>query len=131
MNSLQLKLTQEQWRIQQFCPELEQFMLLQNVHERQRFKVIICVLEAINNILDHTEAGLEQIVLIMHCNDDRIIVDLLDHSTVLPKIEPHHCPEQMNEHGRGLWIMYNWMDEVRFQPTVLGTHLRLILLRRH
>ena len=31
--------------------------------------------------------------------------------------------------GRGLWIMYNWMDQVLNQPTVLGNHLRMSLLR--
>ncbi|MGL5669537.1 MAG: ATP-binding protein [Shewanella sp.] len=131
MNSLQFNLTHDQWSQQPFCSELEQFMLMQNVHERQRFKVITCILEAVSNVINHTEDSREPIVLIVHCNHDRIIVDLLDRSPMVPKVSFDQCPDQLSEHGRGLWIMYNWMDAVRFQTTVLGSHLRLTLLRHH
>jgi serine/threonine-protein kinase RsbW len=129
MNSLQLNLTPQIIEQQQFCIELEQFMLNNQVCDKQRFKVITCTLEGVNNILQHTSCDAANITLLMHCNTDSVIVDLLDNAlyTELPALID--CPDQNEEQGRGLWIMYSWMDQVWNQPTVLGSHLRMSLLR--
>jgi serine/threonine-protein kinase RsbW len=129
MNSLQLNLNHQVIEQQHFCEELDQFMLNNDVTERQRFKVITCALEGVNNILQHTECDAANITLLMHCNADKIIVDLLDTATFHSLPFPINCPQNNTEHGRGLWIMYNWMDQVQNQPTVLGSHLRMSLLR--
>ena len=129
MNSLQLNLSQQVIEQQQFCIEIDQFMLSNAINERQRFKVITCTLEGVNNILQHTQCDAANITLLMHCNADRIIVDLLDTATYRPLPTPTDCPDKNTENGRGLWIMYNWMDQVLNQPTVLGNHLRMSLLR--
>jgi len=129
MNSLQLNLNHQVIEQQQFCVELDQFMLNNAINDRQRFKVITCTLEGVNNILQHTQCNAANITLLMHCNADRIIVDLLDTAEYHSLPTPTDCPDINTENGRGLWIMYNWMDQVLNQPTVLGNHLRMSLLR--
>mgnify|MGYP001046037702 FL=1 len=129
MNSLQLNLNHQVIEQQQFCVALDQFMLNNAINDRQRFKVITCTLEGVNNILQHTQCNAANITLLMHCNADRIIVDLLDTAEYHSLQTPTDCPDINTENGRGLWIMYNWMDQVLNQPTVLGNHLRMSLLR--
>ncbi|AZQ11077.1 ATP-binding protein [Shewanella khirikhana] len=129
MNSLQLNLNQHLWEQNQLFLELEQFLLQNNVHPKQRFKLITCVLEAVGNVLHHGKSPLDKVILIIHCSHDCLTVDLLDPS-VSPELDmPSHCPERDGENGRGLWILYNWMDKVNFQHAISGTHLRLSLLR--
>ncbi|WP_299791109.1 ATP-binding protein [uncultured Shewanella sp.] len=129
MNSIQLNLSQSVWSSNLLCQELEQFLQQNSVQIQQRFKVITCILEALSNVLEHTDNQVEDIVIIMHCNQDRITVDLLDKAPYLPMGDQVECPSPFSISGRGLWIIQNWMDQVRYQASVAGTHLRLSLLR--
>jgi len=129
MNSIQLNLSQSVWNSNLLCQELEQFLQQNRVHIQQRFKVITCVLEALSNVLEHTDNQCEDIVIIMHCNPDRITIDLLDNAPYRHIGAQIECPSPFSISGRGLWIIQNWMDQVRFQASVAGTHLRLSLLR--
>lgn len=129
MNSLQLNLNQSLWEQNQLFQELEQFLLQNHVHPKQRFKLITCVLEAVGNVVRHGACPLEKVILIVHCNHDSLTVDLLDPSFTPELAMPQNCPSRDGETGRGLWILYNWMDKVRFQHAINGTHLRLSLLR--
>lgn len=129
MNSLQLNLNQHLWDQNQLLQELEQFLLQNDVNPRQRFKLITCVLEAVGNVLSHGTSQMEKVVLIVHCNHDALTVDLLDPSFTPELAMPDNCPSRDSETGRGLWILHNWMDKVRFQHAINGTHLRLSLLR--
>ncbi len=130
MNSLTFTLTDKAWQQDLLCLELEQFMLQNSVLKQERFKVVTCILEALGNSIKHASSELSDITVILHCDHDKITVDLLD------KRPPHkangepNCPQPMAGSGRGLWIMNSWMDQVRFQPSVQGSHLRLSLLRR-
>lgn len=129
MNSLQLNLTENMIIQANFCSQLEQFMIQHQVSERQRFKIITCAMEGLNNIIEHTSSQASDITLLLHCDQERIVVDLLDKSDFIPITTPSDCPDKEQESGRGMWIMYNWMDQVLSQQTVLGSHLRLSLLR--
>ncbi|EDQ01533.1 conserved protein of unknown function, might belong to anti-sigma regulatory factor, serine/threonine protein kinase [Shewanella benthica] len=129
MNSIQLNLSQKIWSSKLLCAEFEQFLQQNNVPTQQRFKVITCILEALSNVLEHTDSRLEQIVVILHCDQELIIIDLLDNSPYTPIDNQVDCPSPFSLSGRGLWIIQNWMDQMRFQSSVAGTHLRLSLLR--
>ncbi|MBW8185242.1 ATP-binding protein [Shewanella nanhaiensis] len=129
MNSLKLNLSHCVWNSNLLCKELEQFLEQNSVQSQQKFKVITCVMEALSNVLEHTNSQIEEIIVILHCNNDRITVDLLDNSPYTPLDEQISCPSPLSLSGRGLWIMQNWMDQVRYQSSVAGTHLRLSLLR--
>ena len=129
MNSIQLNLSQKIWSSKLLCSELEQFLQQNSVHTQQRFKVITCILEALSNVLEHTDSRLEQIVVILHCDQEIITIDLLDNSPYTPIDDQVDCPSPFSLSGRGLWIIQNWMDQMRFQASVAGTHLRLSLLR--
>ncbi|AQS38806.1 anti-sigma regulatory factor (Ser/Thr protein kinase) [Shewanella psychrophila] len=129
MNSIQLNLSQKIWSSKLLCAELEQFLQQNSVRTQQRFKVITCILEALSNVLEHTDSHLEQIVVILHCDQEIITIDLLDNSPYTPIDDQVDCPSPFSLSGRGLWIIQNWMDQMRFQASVAGTHLRLSLLR--
>jgi serine/threonine-protein kinase RsbW len=129
MNSIKITLSQCILNDNLLCIELEQFLEQHNVKPEQKFKVITCVMEALGNVLDHTNSQLEDIILILHCNSDKITIDLLDNSPFTPINEEATCPSPLSLSGRGLWIMQHWMDQVKFQSSAAGTHLRLSLLR--
>lgn len=129
MNSIQLNLSQKVWSSKLLCSEFEQFLQQNSVPTQQRFKVITCILEALSNVLQHTDSRLEQIVVILHCDQDIITIDLLDNSPYTPIDNQVDCPSPFSLSGRGLWIIQNWMDQMKFQNSVAGTHLRLSLLR--
>lgn len=129
MNHLQINLTRSILKNVDFCNEVEQFLTLQNIANPQRFKIVTCILEAVGNLLQHASTGVDSAILMIHCQPDRVVVDLLD-STTLNSVP--QAPSQLQidkESGRGLWILEHWMDQVRFQPTAAGTHLRLSSLR--
>lgn len=129
MNSIKLNVSQNVLSSHLLCIELEQFLAQNSVQSQQRFKVITCVLEALSNVLEHTNSQLEEIIIILHCDHDRITIDLLDNSPFIPLNEAASCPSPLSLSGRGLWIIQHWMDHVKFQSSVAGTHLRLSLLR--
>ncbi|NRB22203.1 ATP-binding protein [Shewanella sp.] len=129
MNSIQLNLSQKVWSSKLLCAEFELFLQQNSVPTQQRFKVITCILEALSNVLQHTDSRLEQIVVILHCDQEIITIDLLDNSPYTPIDNQVDCPSPFSLSGRGLWIIQNWMDQMKFQNSVAGTHLRLSLLR--
>ncbi|WP_333481915.1 ATP-binding protein [Shewanella sp. MTB7] len=129
MNSIKLNVSQHVLNSNLLCTEFERFLAQNNVHPQQRFKVITCVLEALSNVLEHTNSQLEEIIIILHCNSDLITIDLMDNSPFISLNEEVSCPPPLSLSGRGLWIIQHWMDLVRFQSSVAGTHLRLSLLR--
>ncbi|WP_394200891.1 ATP-binding protein [Shewanella waksmanii] len=128
MNSLQFNVTQSVLNDPHFCTQLDQFLLQNSVMGSQRFKIVTCILEAVANIQQHSQHSLEQVSLILRCERDKVTIDLLDNNPHKPLQTPH-CPPAFSPSGRGLWIMQNWMDQVRYQGTVAGSHLRLSLLR--
>ncbi len=111
------------------CLKIDQFLEQNNVSSQQKFKVITCVMEALGNVIEHTTCQLEDIIIILHCNSDRITIDLLDNSPFTPLNEEATCPSPLSLSGRGLWIIQQWMDQVKFQSSAAGTHLKLCLLR--
>ncbi|BAJ01482.1 ATP-binding protein [Shewanella violacea] len=129
MNSMQLNLSQKIWSSKLLCAELELFLQQNSVLTQQRFKIITCILEALSNVLEHTDSRLEEVVVILHCNQEVITIDLLDNSPYTPIDDQVDCPSPFSISGRGLWIIQNWMDQMKFQASVAGTHLRLSLLR--
>lgn len=127
MNSLQLNLDRRVIQKHSVSKEIDQFMLQNQVAEMNRFKVVTCTLEAIANIFEHAKPPLKHMIVILHCDNNKVIVDLLDNSPFKALVQPNSCPSADVHSGRGLWIINNWMDSVRSQQTVAGTHLQLTL----
>ncbi|ACJ28394.1 hypothetical protein swp_1614 [Shewanella piezotolerans WP3] len=127
MNSLQINLNKTLLAKHSLCLEVDQFMLQNQISSSQRFKVITCILEAVANVINHSASSSKEIILILHSGDNKVIVDLLDNSPLHGNKSPLQCPDTNEQSGRGLWIMHNWMDSVRVQESVAGTHLQLSL----
>lgn len=127
MNSLQFNLNRDLMSKHSICKEIEQFMLQNQVSDSKRFKIITCTLEAIANIFDHTKPPVDVMIVICHCDSHKVTIDILDDSIHHALKQPTSCPPAPSSSGRGLWIINNWMDSVRSQKTVAGTHLQLTL----
>ena len=127
MNSLQLNLDRNVMQSHSISKEIDQFMLQNQVADSTRFKIITCTLEAIANVFEHATPSLKRMIVILHCDSHKVIVDLLDNSPHKTVLQPTSCPATNASSGRGLWIINNWMDSVRSQQTVAGTHLLLTL----
>ncbi|MCG9730989.1 ATP-binding protein [Shewanella sp. Isolate13] len=124
MNSLQFNLNRNIFANHSISKEIEQFMLQNEVSDTKRFKVITCVLEAVSNIFTHAAPKINSLIIILHCDHQQIVIDLLDNSQMQPFTPPTDCPPAEAISGRGLWIIKSWMDNVRIQETVAGTHLQ-------
>ncbi|MGS0682943.1 ATP-binding protein [Shewanella sp. 125m-7] len=127
MNSLQFTLNRNIMSKHSISKEIEQFMLQNQVSDTKRFKVITCILEAISNVFIHAKPKLGSMIIVLHCDEHKITVDLLDDSPLQILEAPKSCPPAESPSGRGLWIINNWMDSVRMQKTVAGTHLQLMV----
>ncbi|GIU17382.1 hypothetical protein TUM4261_36920 [Shewanella sp. c952] len=127
MNSLQINLNSAILAKHSLCLEIDQFMLQNQISSSQRFKIITCVLEAVANVINHGNNSAKEMVLILHSGDNKVVIDLLDNSKLHDSQAPQQCPNIVTESGRGLWIMHSWMDNVRVQESVAGTHLQLSL----
>lgn len=104
--------------------------LTQHVTEQQTFRTVTCIMEVLANLIEHTDESLNKVIIIIHCDANEIVVDILDDANFTLLLEPDNCPDAKEISGRGLWILHQWMDNVNFQPTVSGTHLRLSLQRQ-
>lgn len=124
MNSLQFNLDRNIMAKHSISREIEQFMLQNQVSDTKRFKVITCVLEAVSNVFSHAAPKLNSLIIILHCDHHQVVIDLLDNSPMQPLTAPTDCPPAKSTSGRGLWIINSWMDSVRIQETVAGTHLQ-------
>ncbi len=127
MNSLQFTLNRHIFQQHSISKEIDQFMLQNHVPDSNRFKIITCTLEAIANVFTHANPPLNHMIVILHCDKDKVTVDLLDNSKPSDFETEAQCPPAHSLSGRGLWILNNWMDTVRTQKTVAGTHLQLTL----
>lgn len=124
MNSLQFNLNRSIMAKHSISREIEQFMLQNQVSDTKRFKVITCILEAVSNAFTHAEPQLNSLIIILHCDHQQIVIDLLDNSQMQALTPPTDCPPAKSTSGRGLWIINSWMDNVRIQESVAGTHLQ-------
>lgn len=127
MNSLQINLNKALLAKHSLCLEIDQFMLQNQISTSQRFKIVTCVLEAVANVINHSNSRSNEMILILHSGDDKVVIDLLDNSALQNNQAPKQCPNTAAESGRGLWIMHSWMDNVRVQESLAGTHLQLSL----
>ncbi|KPZ72871.1 MULTISPECIES: ATP-binding protein [unclassified Shewanella] len=127
MNSLQMNLNLQLMTPEQIYDEVEAFLIANEITSLQRFKLMLCILEAVNNVSQHCPDNTEDVTLLVQNNKDNIVVDILDTAEFVELSAPKKCPTNDRPNGRGLWIMDQWMDKVNKKATVLGTHLRLSL----
>ncbi|WP_299490232.1 ATP-binding protein [uncultured Shewanella sp.] len=126
MLNFQINLDKSNINQSKVCNDVDNF-LKSHITQQQRFKVITCIMEVLANLIMHTDDSLNKVIIIIHCDIDNIVIDILDDANFTLLKAPDDCPEADQLSGRGLWILEQWMDEVSFQPTVSGTHLRLSL----
>ncbi|GIU51201.1 ATP-binding protein [Shewanella sp. KT0246] len=127
MNSLQINIAIDDMTSEQIYDDIEAFLIVNNIESQQRFKLILCILESVNNVVQHCPENAETLTVMLQNNQENIVIDILDNTEFVELSTPKKCPQIDKPNGRGLWIMEQWMDQVQKQATVLGTHLRLCL----
>ena len=130
MNSLQMNLSLNTMTPEQIYDEVEAFLISNSIESLLRFKVTLCILEVINNVSQHSPEHTDDVTILLQNQKDNIIVDILDSAEFINLSAQVKCPDINKPHGRGLWIMEQWMDQVEKQATVLGTHLRLSMQKQ-
>ncbi|MCL1066439.1 ATP-binding protein [Shewanella olleyana] len=127
MNNLQMNISLNEIETEQVYNQIEAFLLAHGIETQQRFQIILCILESVNNVIQHCPDSAGTISVMLQNQQDNIVIDILDNTDFVKLSAPKKCPPVDKPNGRGLWIMEQWMDQVQKQATVLGTHLRLSL----
>ncbi|WP_153914272.1 ATP-binding protein [Shewanella sp. TC10] len=130
MNNLQMNISLNEVAPEKVYNQIEAFLLTHDIETQLRFKIILCILESVNNVIQHCPDSAETITVMIQNQQDNIVIDILDNTDFVKLSAPKKCPEIDKPNGRGLWIMEQWMDQVQKQATVLGTHLRLSMQKQ-
>ena len=130
MNSLQINIALNEMTPEQVYDDIEAFFIVNNIDSQQRFKLMLCILESVNNVVQHCPEDAEIVTVMLQNHQDNIVIDILDNTKYVKLSAPQKCPEITQPNGRGLWIMEQWMDQIEKQATVLGTHLRLSMQKQ-
>lgn len=86
--------------------------------EQLVYDIQLAVNEAVANAIQHAYAGRSDgMVEICFCaGDNRLIVDVVDWGQAFDFAEiPESSPSELQEGGRGLWLMRQLMDEVTYR----------------
>ncbi|MEZ9140799.1 MULTISPECIES: ATP-binding protein [unclassified Shewanella] len=130
MDSLQINIALNEMTPEQVYDDIEAFFIVNNIDSKQRFKLMLCILESVNNVVQHCPEDAETVTVMLQNHQDNIVIDILDNTKYVKLSAPKKCPEITQPNGRGLWIMEQWMDQIEKQATVLGTHLRLSMQKQ-
>ena len=89
------------------------------VAEDDRPWVYLCLDEALVNAMLHGNEGdpLLEVDIVVHIDESRWIITVADqgHGFVASSVPDHEQPESlMLEHGRGIRIMQEWLDELLY-----------------
>nr|WP_238401035.1 ATP-binding protein [Alloalcanivorax marinus] len=116
------------WRNHGVVRALERYLEANGVPELARFKVVTCMVEAVANVVCHTEVGLRDITLTVCCEAGKVSLELTDPSHVSDFTWPIQQPGALDQRGRGLWIIHNWMNAVSHVVCEQGSRLRMELI---
>ena len=128
MHRFHLRLSEILWRNHGVVRALERYLEANDVPELARFKVITCMVEAVSNVVCHTDVPLNEITLVAECEDGKVCLEVADPSHVFDVSWSVNEPDAQDQRGRGLWIIHNWMNAVSHVVCAQGTRLRMELV---
>ena len=88
----------------------------------------ISVAEAITNSVEHGSPGQKHDNVIIACRieDGVLTIDVRDEGPGFRMPQSGECEASMEEHGRGLRLIYNLMDQVKVCRTPKGSRIRMV-----
>jgi anti-sigma regulatory factor (Ser/Thr protein kinase) len=89
--------------------------------------VVLSAQEACNNVIVHSHDGGGGIQISAWCRDHRVCVEVRDHGQGFDaaRIDHVRTPAPYRTHGRGLFLIYNLMDDVEVRSGSGGTVVRM------
>ena len=128
MKPFEIKLSEALWKNNGVVRVLEQYLEANGVPSLPRFKVVTCMVEAVSNVVCHTDVRLNEISLSVWCEQGRVYMELSDPSRCADFAWPIQQPNVLDQRGRGLWIIHNWMNAVSHVVCEKGSRLRMELI---
>ena len=91
------------------------------------FQVMTCVVEAVNNCVEHAYRDTPgEIGIRLFSNARWLVVQILDRGQVAAQHTAPATPDPMQIDGRGLFIMQNWMDIAQYRRRKLQNIVTLV-----
>ena len=90
-----------------------------------RSAIELAVGEACDNAVRHCEGEAEQFEVRFCLADEELIIEVSNEGNGFAPDGPASMPDALAEHGRGLALMENLMDEVEFLPEKDHTTVRM------
>lgn len=89
--------------------------------------IVLSTQEACNNVIVHSQDGSGGIQISASCRDHRVCVEVRDHGQGFDaeRIDPTRTPDPFLSGGRGLFLIYNLMDDVEVCSGGGGTVVRM------
>jgi len=94
--------------------------------------IALSVAEALANAVEHgsPEHKANAVVVVCRVDEDKLTIDVRDEGPGFELREPEKWYECMEEHGRGLRLIYNLMDAVNVCHTRTGARIRMVKHKR-
>jgi len=91
------------------------------------FQIVTCVMEAINNVLEHALTGEkdQRIIVVCKIKEESIVIEVFDRGLQMTDKPSLGMPALDSEQGRGWNILRRWMDEVSYRRHRGENRLRL------
>lgn len=84
--------------------------------ETPSFQVMTCVVEAVNNCVEHAYRNMRgQIAIRLFCNPRWLVVQVRDRGPSVERPPVRTAPDPLQIDGRGWFIMQEWMDVAQYR----------------
>ena len=128
MNSVYLRTLSDPDRIGSVIDILKKRCQAAGLNAQETYRLSCAVVEGFNNVIEHAYHGQAGQPVELHWtrDDDRITVEIRDWGDSLPAIPGRVPPSADAEHGRGCFIMRQWLNAVEYERVDGCNRLRLI-----
>ncbi len=99
----------------------------EGIPDQDRFRISVCLAEAMNNILEHGYRATGTGPVDIGCRSDGKCVEfeLSDRAPPMAALPDPKCPPAAEEDGRGWFIILQWADRVELEGSGSGNRLLL------
>lgn len=129
MSTLRLSLHGDAEAVAQALAQVDTFSEAAGLDSSLRFRLQVCVAEAVNNIVEHGAGRIGLIGLVCRVGSQALTVRISDSAMPLQEIPGAEFPHGEAESGRGWPILHQWTDGLSYRTSAGLNHLYLTLRR--
>ncbi len=109
----------------------DKFLKCHRINDDDRFRVSVCMSEALNNVIEHGYKGDKHKSIDLKCiiTDNSINIEVLDEAEWLTDLPVSKPADDMSENGRGWQIIREWTSRIELNRKESGNQLILCLNR--